>query len=487
MTVTPRMTHLASYAIELPHHGCSRSQGVPSASTGQHQCASTPMTSRLLKLVATLAAVALLGGCGYERQSIDTAGLVADLRAATIPTEALTAATTGDRLSSNQVATLAVMLQPELKRLRAEAGISEAQLIAAGLVPNPTIDAKAYFPGGGPSGEASLFVSITDLLAHRGPRREAARLRRDQVQWHILDAEWRAAHAARRSWIGVAHAEARLSLAHEQAALAERTAALLERGRASGNVTDLDVTQASVQTGLAYQEIASRQADVQLARTTLNHDLGLPPGSVLPIGDLAMTSDLAPVGDPNGVVADLPDRRPDLIALIVAYDVNEAELRGAYRKWIPGITLGPSVLFSDSTPTGGVALGIELPLFNYGQAEIAAGKAGRTVARAALNSALATAWSEAALAAQREHAQQVRLAAWKKDIAPLLEREIALLMHAAEVGEIDPSRLILAQDRLIGLRDQEIKLLADLQRASVDWDEAIGPAPLPKNNPAGEP
>lgn len=441
------------------------------------------MISRVPVLVATVAAVALLGGCGYERQTVDTAGIVSDLRAATIPVGALNSAAPGDRLSSAQVASLAVMLQPELKRRRAEAGISESQVIAAGLMPNPTLDAKAYFPGGGPSGEASLFVDITDLLAHRGPRREAARLRRDQVQWQIADAEWRSAHAARRSWIAVAQAEARLKLAQEQAALAERTATLLERGRANGNVTDLDVIQASVQTGLAHQEVVSRQTDVLLARTTLNHDLGLPPGFVLPIGDLAMASDLAPVGDPNAVVADLPDRRPDLIALIVAYDVNEAELRGAYRKWIPGITLGPSVLFGDSTTTGGVALGIELPLFNYGQAEIAAGKAGRTLARAALNSALATAWSEASLAAQREHAQQTRLDTWKKDIAPLLEREISLLMHAAEAGEIDPSRLILAQDRLIGLRDQEIGLLADMQRATVDWDEAIGPAPMPMDAP----
>lgn len=445
------------------------------------------MSYRLPLLLGTLTAITLLGGCGYERQSVDTVALVADLRASTLPAEVLHPEAPAARLSPAQIASLAVTMQPELKRRRAEAGISEAQIIAAGLLPNPTIDAKAYFPGGGPSGEASLFVDITDLLAHRGPRREAARLRRDQVQWQIVDAEWRAAHAARRSWIAVAQAESRLTLAQEQAALAERTSKLIDNERLGGNATDLDVIQASIQTGLAHQEVASRKADVQLARTTLNHDLGLPPGFVLPIGDLAMASDLAPVGDPNAVVADLPDRRPDLIALIVAYDVNEAELRGAYRKWIPGITLGPSVLFGDSTTTGGLALGIELPLFNYGQAEIAAGKVGRTVARATLNSALATAWSEAALAAQHEHAQQARLAAWKTDIAPLLEREIALLMHAAEVGEIDPSRLILAQDRLIGLRDQEIGLLADLQRAAVDWDEAIGPAPMPKAAPAGEP
>jgi outer membrane protein TolC len=442
------------------------------------------MTSRLPLLIGTVAAIALLGGCGYERQSVDTVALVADLRAAALPADILRPEAPAARLSPAQIASLAVIMHPELKRRRAEVGISEAQIIAAGLLPNPTIDAKAYFPGGGPAGEASLFVDVTDLLAHRGPRREAARLRRNQVQWQIVDAEWRAAHAARRSWIAVALAEARLTLAQEQAVLAERTAKLIENGRHSGNATDLDVIQASIQAGLAHQEVSSRQTDVQVARTTLNHDLGLPPGFALPIGDLAMASDLPPVGDPNAVVAELPDRRPDLIALIVAYDVNEAELRGAYRKWIPGITLGPSVQFGESTTTGGVALGVELPLFNYGQAEIAAGKAGRTLARATLNSALATAWSEAALAAQREHAQQVRLAAWKRDIAPLLEREISLLMHAAEVGEIDPSRLIIAQDRLISLRDQEINLLADVQRASVDWDEAIGPATMALKAPA---
>ena len=450
--------------------------------------APAPMMHRLPLLVSTLAAISLMSGCGYERQSVDTAALVADLRAATLPASVMHPDDAGTRISAAQVASLAIALQPELKRRRSEVGISESQIIAAGLLPNPTIDAKAYFPGGGLSGEASLFVSITDLLANRGPRREAARLRRDQVQWQIVDAEWRAAHASRRSWIAVAQAEARLALAVEQAALAERTSTLLERGRAGGNVTDLDVIQASIQTGLAHQTVATRQADVRFSRTILNHDLGLPPGFVLPIGDLAMVSDLTPVGDPNVMVADLPDRRPDLIALIVAYDVNEAELRGAYRKWIPGIAIGPSLQFGNSTTTGGFALGIELPLFNHGQADIAAGKAGRMVARATLNSALATAWSEAALAAQREHAQQARLAAWKTDITPLLEREIALLMHAAEVGEIDPSRLILAQDRLIGLRDQEIGLMADLQRAAVDWDEAIGPAPLlPQNARAGGP
>lgn len=445
------------------------------------------MNHRLPLFIGTLTAITLLGGCGYERQSVDTVALVADLRDLTLPPDVLHPETPGFRLSPAQIARLAVTMQPDLQRRRAEAGISEAQIIAAGLLPNPTIDAKAYFPGGGPTGEASLLVALTDLLAHRGPRREAARLRRDQVQWQIVDAEWRAAHAARRSWVAVAQAEARLNLAREQSELAERTVKLIENGRHGGNATDLDVIQARIQSGLAHQERARRQADVVIARTTLNHDLGLPPHFVLPLGDLAMASELAPVGDPNTVVSDLPDRRPDLLALVVAYDVNEAELRGAYRKWIPAITVGPSITFGDNATNGGVALGVELPLFNYGQAEIAAGKAGRTVARMTLNAALSTAWSEAATAAQREHAQQLRLAAWKTDIAPLLEREIALLMHAAEVGEIDPSRLILAQDRLLGLRDQEIGLLADLQRAAVDWDEAIGPAPLPKIPPAEQP
>lgn len=462
---------MISTAMETPRMAPGR---------GPHAGTIGPMTYRLPLLMGTLAAIALLGGCGYERQSIDTVALVADLRASTLPAQILHPEVPGYRLSAAQIASLAVTLQPELKRRRAEAGISEAQIIAADLLPNPTIDARAYLPGGGPSGDVGLFVDITDLLAHRGPRREAARLRRDQVQWQIVDAEWRAAHAARRAWIAVAQAEARLALAQEQTVLAERTSALLAHGRAGGNVSDLDVIQAGIQTGLARQAVSSRQADVQLARTALNHDLGLPPACVLPIGDLAMPSDLASVGDPNVVVADLPDRRPDLIALVVAFNVNEAELRGAYRKWIPGISIGPAVQFGDGTSSGGFALGIELPLFNYGQAEIAAGKAGRTVARATLNAALATAWSEAALAAQREHAQQVRLTAWKQDIAPLLEHEIALLMHAAEVGEIDPSRLILAQDRLIGLRDQEIGLISDLQRSEVDWDEAIGPEPMPK-------
>ena len=63
-------------------------------------------------------------------------------------------------LDGSALAVLAVIANPDLKALRARAGIAEAQVFAAGLIPDATISLGADFVVGGPPAVANLAAAF---------------------------------------------------------------------------------------------------------------------------------------------------------------------------------------------------------------------------------------------------------------------------------------------------------------------------------------
>ncbi len=78
------------------------------------------------------------------------------------------------------------------------------------------------------------------------------------------------------------------------------------------------------------------------------------------------------------LLATLPQRRPDLIALQLGYQSQEAGLRGAVLGQFPTITVGPNYGNDTSrVETLGPALSITLPLFNRNRGQVAIQRATR--------------------------------------------------------------------------------------------------------------
>jgi len=286
----------------------------------------------------------------------------------------------GGRLSVADIARLTVQNDPDLLAMQAQHGVAQAQLLQAGLLPNPQISG-AFLPllaGFGTTNafNAGFTEDIRALITLRSRRRTAAAAA-SQVDAQLLWQAWQAVGQARLLAVDIIKGDQslRLLLAAE-AMLADRSRRS-QAAAAAGNATlvtlapDLAALQSARATALSQQGLQLQR------RHALNALLGLAPDAPLP---LAGAPDLPPF-DPASVLAalpTLPERRPDLVALQMGYRAQEQKVRTAVLSQFPNFLLGVSG-GSDNVNTRvvGPQAALELPLFDRNQGNIAIERATR--------------------------------------------------------------------------------------------------------------
>ena len=103
-------------------------------------------------------------------------------------------------LAETNVITLAVADNPRLKALRLRAGVARAQLLEAGLLPDPQLSgglAKSSFF----TGYSATLAQDIQALVTRGAAKGAAGAHLEQVNLDILWQEWQVAEQARALYI----------------------------------------------------------------------------------------------------------------------------------------------------------------------------------------------------------------------------------------------------------------------------------------------
>lgn len=131
----------------------------------------------------------------------------------------------------------------------------------------------------------------------------------------------------------------------------------------------------------AVQSARTQLADLQRLQLSRRHQLaallGLAPDVPIPLVDRA---DL-PRLDPDLIRRDLPDlpnRRPDLIALRLGYRAADAKVRAAILAQFPNLTFGVSGGSDNSNVRNvGPSISLELPIFDRNQGNIAIERATR--------------------------------------------------------------------------------------------------------------
>jgi len=286
-----------------------------------------------------------------------------------------------DGLDVTELATLAVANNPDLRSRRDALGVARAQAFAAGLLPDPQLDLGADFPRSHAADlttaySAGISADLGALLA-RSTRVAAARSQAQQVNLELLWAEWQTVAQARLLFDQVTTLQAKeVRLRRERDALAP-LAAQVQAALRAGNLT-----HDAASTGLnALADVRHRLDDntvaLHQAKADLHGLLGLAPDAPIQLVGPPWR------GDPSaaavqGALDDLPQRRPDLLALQAGYAAQEASLRGAIRAQFPAITLGFNTARDTSAVyTNGVTLGVTLPLFDRNRGNIAIATATR--------------------------------------------------------------------------------------------------------------
>ena len=287
----------------------------------------------------------------------------------------------GTPLSLSAIARLAVENDPDLRAARYRRGVAQAQVLEAGLLPNPSLTGGISPNITTPQATTTAwFAGLTQdvkSLATLSARRAAARENARQVDAALLWQEWQVIAKARLLAVDLIEGtKYRQILVRTRALLAESNV------RAEHAVQAGNLTLAAAAPGVAALQATEAQLDAidqqqQSRRHQLNALLGLVPEAEVP---LASSSDLPPLL-PDQVRLLLPrlaERRPDLVALRLGYRAQEATLRGAILAQFPALALGVTGGI-DNTNDYYVGPGItmDLPIFDRNQGNIAIATATR--------------------------------------------------------------------------------------------------------------
>ena len=364
-------------------------------------------------------------------------------------------------LNPNQIAIIAVLSNPDLKAMRARAGVSDAQVFAAGLLPDPSFSLGIDEPVSGPPVAANIFSALgfsLNSLRTRSVLREQAKASNQQVRLDLAWAEWQISGNARLQAVRVLELRKALAIANASETSARSLLSRYLRASGRGDIPADQVQSARLSSIDAITSKQTTETSLIAAEYELRRLLGLPPDY-----DLALTPQVLPqrVVDSAKLFAFASKNRTDLRALQAGYDAQEAAVHKAVLDQFPTFDLtltgtrdtGRSTLF-------GPAVGLTLPLWNRNRGGIAIERATREALLAEYDARLFQTRADIAAAIGGiDIARQQRAAIM--DGLPEIEKFALSTRRAAERGDLAMATAEAAEQ---SVRDKQF-LLVQIEQA----------------------
>ena len=284
-----------------------------------------------------------------------------------------------------EISAMVVVVSPALRAQRDQRGVAEAQVIQAGILPNPQLGYAldrphgTYDPAVVAGKSLGLSWEVTSLLTHR-EQVAAAKADAKALDLSLAWEEWQASRDARLRSYRILSLERRIPRAQSIEDAAADSVAISDRALAKGLSTVSDA--APLTDALAQARGLRLDLEQQLSseRAALNLALGAPPSEHVPIKDPAEAPRAASDSPPTAaaLLAGLEDRRLDLVALRYGYESQENSVRSAVLSQFPKIGLSLNKA-NDTTPiyTRGYGVSVDIPLFDRNQGQVAVAKATR--------------------------------------------------------------------------------------------------------------
>jgi outer membrane protein TolC len=381
-----------------------------------------------------------------------------------------------DGLDMTETAILAVINNPDLKARRLEAEIAAAQLFDARLLPDPQLSLSGAHPTSGPSPLTDAYGIGLDYdimaLVTRDAGIKAASAAARQVDLDILWQEWLIVQQARTLFVQSVQPVRKLALLRRAQTLYAqryvRSSQALEAGNLTLDVTGTDLT--------ALLDANTRVSQMALAMNQTRHDLNLLLG-LRP--DVSLDLTLLPAPPPlqrtnlQAAMADLPKRRPDLLALQAGYASQEEKVRQAILAQFPTLSLGPNWGRDTGDVTSiGVGITLNLPVLNANRGQIALQRATRTQLAQAYQVRLNQALTQIDLLQTRyELLSQQRSTLNRK--LPMLEQMVAKATRAYEAGNIDSLAYVNMANTLLNQRLEAVNLEQSLWEIRIALDTLL--------------
>jgi cobalt-zinc-cadmium efflux system outer membrane protein len=399
-------------------------------------------------------------------------------------------------LTSDHAVEVALLNNPALQATYEDLGVSQADLVQAGLLSNPTLDGSIGFPIAGRGGlehEVSLVQNFVELFTL--PLRK--RVAREQFVADTL----RVAHEAlataaevRRAFREVQALQQLVELRRMALRAAETAADFSSRLRAAGNITELDLASEQAAAEGARLELAEDELALVEAREHLNRLMGL----WGPRTQWTLSEKL-----PGLPAREAPLERLESLAIRQRLDIDAARKQVALL-W-NALELARSTRYFGRVEVGvhthrdadgprlfGPTLSLELPIFDQRQALIARLEAQHRQGERRLTELSVNARSEVRAARARLLSLRLLADRYRRVVLPLREKVVEQSQLQYNAMQIGLFPLLTARREQVEAYRGYIEAVRDYWMARADLERLVGgrlpadtepPAPLPPPRP----
>lgn len=435
---------------------------------------------------ATLALVAIAGGCASLDPSPDIGRAVSTVTersgARVNWTEAWESSLTAWDGRTPLAADLALAMALRNNRaIRSQVELiagSRADLVQAGLLPNPIVGLTLRFPfdpvSGGTFIGAQVVQSFTALWLRDG-KIKAADARLNQTVLDVSDQALRLVAEVRATHVRIGFGQRAVALSDENLATIRRSIDSLEARVRGGEGTTLDVNR-------AHQQLAKAEADRSVVvrelakeRRRLLELIGFASESAEWVADMGPATTAATALDESALISLAGSQRLDVAAARAVVEAQRIDLTLEEQSRLRDFGLGADFERSEAGEKSiGPVIEIGVPIFDTNQAQIA--KAG-SLARAAL--AVYEAMAQRAIRETRvawiELDSATRLVdQYRSTVLAISERNLSLAEAALKAGQSDVTVLLEAQRELIDARRTLNDLERDAALARIELEYTVG-------------
>jgi cobalt-zinc-cadmium efflux system outer membrane protein len=375
-----------------------------------------------------------------------------------------------DGLTQDEAVAVALWNNPDFQVQLADIGFARADLLEAGLLQNPIL--SVLLPTGPKQFEATLKWPI-DVLWARPRRVASARFAADRVAAGLEQVGLTLVSDVKLAYVEYALALDRLRLADQSVAELEQISTLMESRFQAGDISLLEARTASIDASRARQDAVRGRLDVVLRANELRTRLGLaldPREFEVVVTPAA----LEPCGTMAGLLEEALASRPDVRAAELGIEAAAARL-GWERSRIVALT---AAYDANSHGTEGFESGpgfdIVSPLLNRNQAGLARANAEIRRAGGQYVAVRQRVGGELRDATTQFQEASVALAGWRDTVLVPLEEQVKVANRAFAEGDVAYLFVLEVQRRLTDARLRTREAEADLARALVRIERAIG-------------
>ena len=367
-------------------------------------------------------------------------------------------------LTAATAAELAILNDAALQADYAALGVAGGALAAARTPRNPEVEAVLRYPlegDGDPHLELNAFQSLTDLLVvwarSSAADAEVRAARHDAAAKTIARAA-----AARAAFAEAAAAAQAVTLRRSIADAADASAELARALRASGNMTELDLTRELLFEEESSLEVVEASDHASAARERLNTLLGL-------TGAETGWTTAEGLPAPPETLPPLDQLEHDAVAQSLGLAAHRARLEAAgehigvarLESFVPDVGVGVAYEQAEHGDTLGPAVHLSVPIFDWGQGRRASAWAELRGLRHAYAAAAVELRATARVARVRLEGAHARVTRLRRTVLPLRERLAAESVKQYNAMALSPFELLIIRREQIDAERRYLEALRD--------------------------